>query len=504
MFVNLLALRVDLSGNPTFSELVLRSREIVFAAHEHGAYPFQLLGEVMRRTRRANSNPFAQVFLNMFNMWDREEVSLPNLSIRPLGGIDTHMPLDSLFVFASGSGRELLLAFLYGTEMFKSATIERMATDLLRLLEAAAVSPQSRIWDFPMSVQQTEAPEDILAELGALGVRLSVEDGRLKVNAPRGALSDTLKAGIASHREGIITRLRADGPHGSEARKLHHVARTPPLPLTAVQKRFWFLDRIGQGRSVPNIMFPLRFEGPIDFDAMIAAVTFILARHEALRMRIGDRDGEPYPEIAAAPEDLVTVADLTTRPDANREHEADRLSKRFMQDAFNLVTGPLAKVLFVRLSATVNLMTLSMHHIVADGWSSSILLRELGAVYSAVSKGATPDLPPLPYQYVDYAAWEAAQVRDGLFERQLDYWKERLAGVPPLLNFPTDRPRPTQRSFRGNRVDCIIEADVVERLQQFSKRLDATLFMTRPCRFRGGFAPPHRAGRNRDRHARCE
>ena len=481
-FINSLALRTDLTGNPTFSELVVRTREIVFAAHEHGAYPFQRLVEVLQPKRSVNSNPFAQIFLNMLNLWDREEVSLPNLSIRPLGGLALHMPVDLFTLFARVSERQLGLTFVYSTELFKPETIERMATDLHSLLEAAAVAPHSRIWDLPISAKHAEAPSDavgdILAELGTLGVRLSVEDGRLKVNAPKGALNDNLKAGIASHREDIITRLRTDGSHGPEARKLRHIARTPPLPLTAVQKRFWFLDKIGQGRSVPNVMFPLRFEGPIDFDAMMAAVTAILARHETLLMRIGDRDGEPYPEITAVPGELVTIADLTALPDESRESAGDKLSKQFTQDEFNLVTGPLAKVLFVRLSPTATLLTLSMHHIVADGWSSSIILRELGAVYSALSNGRAPDLPPLAHQYVDYAAWEAAQVRDGLFERQVGYWREKLAGAPPLLGLPTDRPRPAQRSFQGSRVDCVIAEDVVARLLQFSKRHDATLFMT--------------------------
>jgi amino acid adenylation domain-containing protein len=481
-FVNSLALRVDLSGNPTFEELVFRAREIVFAAHEHGAYPFQHLVEVMQPKRSVNSNPFVQVFLNMLNLWDRDELSLPNLSMRPLGGLDLHMPADFFTVFAAGSSRELSLTFVYSTELFKAATIQRMAEDLRGLLEAVAASPQSRIWDLPMSAQQTQAVEDavagFLADLEASSIRLSVDEGRLKVNAPKGALNDEQKATIAAHREEIIARLRAERATRSKDRKLHHVARTSPLPLTAVQKRFWFLDRIGQGRSVPNVTLPLRLKGPINLDAMMSAITTVLTRHETLRMRIGDRDGEPYPEISVTPEDLVTMVDLTTLPESERDCNGDRLSQELMLEPFNLVTGPLAKVLFIRLSPTDNLITFSMHHIVADGWSFSILLRELGTVYSAASKASKPDLLPLPYQYVDYAAWEAGQVCDGMFERQVGYWKEKLAGVPPSLDLPTDRPRPAQRSFRGNRMDCAIEADVVLRLQQFSKRHDATLFMT--------------------------
>ena len=172
------------------------------------------------------------------------------------------------------------------------------------------------------------------------------------------------------------------------------------------------------------------------------------------------------------------MADLTTLPEAERERSGDRLSNAFMAEAFDLVAGPLAKMLFIRLSPSDNLLIFSTHHIVGDGWSMSILLRELGAIYSAASKGLAPDLPPLTYQYVDYAAWEAAQVREGLFDRQLGYWKEKLAGVPPLLDLPTDRPRPTQSSFRGGHIDRVISADVVERLQQFSNRHDATLYMT--------------------------
>ena len=232
---------------------------------------------------------------------------------------DLHVPTDFFGVLASGSSQQLILTFVYSTELFKPATIERMAKDLRSLLEAAAISPQSRIWDLPMSAQQSEAPTDavagILAELEASSIRLSVDDGRLKVNAPKGALTDEQKAAIASHRDEIVARLRGERATESEDRKLHHVARTPPLPLTAVQKRFWFLDRIGQGRSVPNVTLPLRLKGPIDFDAMMSAITTVLTRHETLRMRIGDRDGEPYPEISVAPEDLVTVVDLTTLPE---------------------------------------------------------------------------------------------------------------------------------------------------------------------------------------------
>ena len=218
IFINSLALRTDMSGNPTFSSLVERTRAIVFAAQEHGAFPFHRLAEVIQPDRSTNnSNPFAQVFLNMLNLWDREELSLPDLSIRPLGGLDMHYPVDLLSLFAAENASRLDLMFAYSTELFKPATIERMARDLCQLLGAAALSPQTRIWDLPISAGKMETPPDpvgdILDDLATLGAKLSIEDGRLKINAPKGVLSDTLKRAIASHRENIIARLRTEGSH---------------------------------------------------------------------------------------------------------------------------------------------------------------------------------------------------------------------------------------------------------------------------------------------------
>ena len=199
-----------------------------------------------------------------------------------------------------------------------------------------------------MSAPPIDAPKDvvadILAELDAAGVKVSVEDGRLKVNGPKGALTEARKTAIASNRNEIVARMSAGRLQASLDRGLRHVARTPPLPLSAVQKSFWFIDRIGQGLGIPSLITQLRLKGPIDFDALTAATAAALARHEILRLRIGDRDGEPYPEIRAAPEDLVTVADLTALPEAERERAGERLSKAFMSETFNLVTGPLAKV----------------------------------------------------------------------------------------------------------------------------------------------------------------
>lgn len=251
-FINSLALRSDLSGNPTFSSLVERTRAIVFAAQEHGAFPFHRLSEVMQPDRSGNnSNPFAQVFLNMLNLWDREEVPLPNLSMLPLGGLDLHNPVDLLTLFASANASQLNLTFAYSTELFKPATIEGMARDFCQLLSAAARSPETRIWDLPVSAARLQAPADsvgnILAELRALDAKLSIEDGRLKINAPKGVLSDTLRSAIASQRENIIARLAMEGAHAPADRI------APADGMLERQRKYWKAKLAG---IVPVLALP--------------------------------------------------------------------------------------------------------------------------------------------------------------------------------------------------------------------------------------------------------
>ena len=289
-FVNLLALRVDLSGNPTFSELVLRSREIVFGAHEHGAFPFQHLGEVTQPTRRANSNPFAQVFLNMLNLWDRKKYPYRTfLSALSVGSICTCPGI--LYRLRLGKRTRAASHFSLQHRAVqgghdrahgdKSATFARSGSSLTPGADLGFTDVHSANKG---PGRCRPRPSGGARCLGCQAIRR----GRAaQGQCPKRGVERYPQGRIVSHREEIIARLRTDGSQGSEDRKLRHIARTPPLPLTAVQKRFWFLDKIGQGRSVPNVMFPLRFEGPIDFDAMMAAVTAILTRHEALLMRIG-------------------------------------------------------------------------------------------------------------------------------------------------------------------------------------------------------------------------
>jgi amino acid adenylation domain-containing protein len=352
-------------------------------------------------------------------------------------------------------------------EVFAGPTL----SDLARFIEGVSASTLPAIAADPVPA--------LMQQLADLGVRLTAEDGRLRVNAPKGILTDTLKAALTEHRNEILRRLdEGRQPPVTGEPVLRRIDRTTPLPLTSVQRRFWFLDRIGQGEGYPNVSISLRLEGDFNAVAMRAALMLLFERHELLRLRLGDKQGEPWPEIGAVREDTVSVVDLAGRLKTEAEEEGTRLCHDLIHTRFDLVNGPVARALLVRVAPDVNLVTVCMHHIVSDGWSSSIIVRELRETYAALKRNVEPALPPLALQYVDYAAWEAAQARSAMFERQLAYWKTKLKGAPPILALPADHPRRSQQSLRGARYDCIVEADLVQRLQQFSQCHDATLFMT--------------------------
>jgi amino acid adenylation domain-containing protein len=480
-FVNTTALRMNLADNPSFLEAIARTRDVVFGAHAHQGLPFHHLVEEINPQRALNSNPFADVFLNMLNMWNREEAVLANLRIRSLGGLDVHVAAYALTLFVTDRGPDLELSYVFSTDLFERTTIERMAGDFTKLLEAMVATPNARVGDVPLSPRAVgkESAEDLVRRLRSLGFHLTVQDGRLKINAPRDLVDDSIKTMIAARRDEIVVVVNGDGgEEGTDAgRSLRRISREPPLPLTSAQRRFWFTDKVGQGQSAYNIAFTVRLEGRVDVEMFAHAFERIFDRHEILKMRVGDRDDDPYPDIMPTPPP-VRVVDLTAAPEESREEEALHLLRDQVRARFDLACGPIAGAMIVRIQSDICIGTIAMHHIVSDGWSCSILARELAAHYSALANGKTTELAPMPLQYIDYAAWEVEQVRTGRFEPQLAYWSKKLAGAPALLELPTDRPRPLVPSFRGRQLNCVINGDLMDRLDRFSKQHGLTLFMT--------------------------
>ncbi|HEX8246483.1 MAG TPA: condensation domain-containing protein, partial [Longimicrobium sp.] len=249
-------------------------------------------------------------------------------------------------------------------------------------------------------------------------------------------------------------------------------------PASYAQERLWFLDRLEPGSSTYNIPVAWRLGGALDEPALERALGEIVRRHEALRTTFADRDGTPVQVVAPFGGFTLSIDDLSQLADADREAEARRRADREARRPFDLAAGPLFRAALLRLGDEDHVLLLSMHHIVSDGWSLEVLFRELSSLYEAYREGRDSPLAELPVQYADYAAWQREQLEGESLNRQLSYWKERLAGAPRVLDLPTDRPRPAVRTHRGATVWTDLSAKVLERLQALGRSEGATLYMT--------------------------
>ncbi|BEO82635.1 non-ribosomal peptide synthetase [Serratia marcescens] len=252
--------------------------------------------------------------------------------------------------------------------------------------------------------------------------------------------------------------------------------RDAALPLSFAQQRLWFLTQLEGLSETYHIPLALSLRGELDLPAWRQSLDAIYARHEALRSRFVTVEGQPQAHILPADALPLTVHDLRGQQDA--QSQARQLAQRLAEAPFDLGSGPLVRAALIRLADEEHLFLLTCHHIISDGWSTGILLRELGALYGAFRRGDGDPLPPLTLQYPDYAAWQRRYLTPERLAAQAQYWRETLSDAPALLTLPTDRPRPTVQSFSGGEVPIAIDAELTQALRQFSRQHGGTLFMT--------------------------
>jgi amino acid adenylation domain-containing protein len=261
---------------------------------------------------------------------------------------------------------------------------------------------------------------------------------------------------------------RRSGPQMEEG-PLARVARTGALPLSFAEARLWFLDQYEPGMATYNIPDAVRLHGPLDEHALEIALSSLVARHESLRTRFVAEDGAPLRVIDPA-ETFALV-----RVDAESEGVVTELVSREALRPFDLAKGPLFRATLIRLSPEEHVLVLVMHHVVSDGWSMGVLMRELSSLYASHHEGSASTLPELPIGYADFAVWERLQSA-GL-EKQLSYWKTRLEELP-ILNLPTDRPRPAVLSSAGALHAFELDAETTSKLRSLARREGSTLHMT--------------------------
>ncbi|MEW5929568.1 MAG: non-ribosomal peptide synthase/polyketide synthase, partial [Gemmatimonadota bacterium] len=281
---------------------------------------------------------------------------------------------------------------------------------------------------------------------------------------------------VAGLAERVETLRHAGTPDAGP--RLERLPRGQPLPLSFAQRRLWTVDRLEPGSAAYNMPYALRLRGVLDAAVLRRSLDALVRRHETLRTVFAEVDGVPVQVVRdAAPAGPGTV-DLRRLPAEARGGEARRLAGEEALRPFDLSRGPLLRSALLRLGDREHVLCFTLHHVVSDGWSTGVLVREVAALYGALARGEAPELPELPVQYADYAVWQRGWLRGEVLEAQLAWWKERLAGAPPLLEIPTDRPRGAGRDARAERHAFVLGAEPTRRLRELGRREGATLFMT--------------------------
>ncbi|HXO18854.1 MAG TPA: amino acid adenylation domain-containing protein, partial [Thermoanaerobaculia bacterium] len=248
-------------------------------------------------------------------------------------------------------------------------------------------------------------------------------------------------------------------------------------PLSFAQERLWFLAELDPGSAAYNISAAFRLAGALDLTALALAFQEIVRRHEVLRTTFGSADGRPVQVIDPRATVSLPLLDLSGMLEAGRTAEVERLAAAETLRPFDLLRGPLLRVLLLRLSAREHAGLFVLHHIVSDAWSLGILVEEVAALYGAFVVGRPSPLPELPIQYIEYAVRQREWLAGEVLEAQIAYWKKELAGVPEVLELPADRPRPPLRTGRGASQPVSLPGTLLGELGAFGQRRGATLFM---------------------------
>jgi amino acid adenylation domain-containing protein len=390
-----------------------------------------------------------------------------------------------------------LFVFLDAWPLTPNGKLDRAALALPTLVPRAAAAgsaaPSSpveaalaEIWRELLGLERVGAEEDLL-ELGAHSLLLARFTSRVRTDlavelAPRELFAHPTIAGLA----GRIERLQG----GTEVAELpplppiRPVPRNGPLPLSFAQERVWFLEQLTPATRAYNAQAEIRLAGPLDAAALSRALVEIVRRHEVLRTGFPAVDGQPVQVVHPADEsrfaDLLPIVDLSALPAPARQAAAERLTRDFLRLAFDLTRPPLVRWALLVLGPGPRGPEHSLlqveHHFVHDGWGFGVLLGELTALYAAFAAGRPSPLPEPAIQYADFALWQRRWMQGEVLARHLAFWRERLADSPPLLDLPTDRPRPRVQSFRGAGPRVELAPALYGDLRALARRTGTTLY----------------------------
>jgi hypothetical protein len=259
--------------------------------------------------------------------------------------------------------------------------------------------------------------------------------------------------------------------------QMQAVERNGDIPLSFAQRRLWFIDQLEPGNPFYIVMASMRASGSLNISALEQTINEIIRRHEVLRTTFDSVNGIPRQVITPSLSLSLEVEDIAAWGEGEREGLIRRIASEEGRRSFDLSRGPLFRTRLLRLQEDEHVLLLMMHHIVSDGWSIGILIDEVSRLYKSFAARQPSPLPELKFQYADHAAWQQSWMSGETLERQMRYWRQQLGGRLPMLELPTDRPRPAVQSYRGAKHRFALSPEVSKQLRELGRREGVTLFM---------------------------
>jgi amino acid adenylation domain-containing protein len=333
------------------------------------------------------------------------------------------------------------------------------------------------IWAEVLGLERVEVSDNFF-EIGGHSLLATRLLGRIKdafaVDLPVRAIFD--RPTVADFARQVGAQMRAG--RGTAFPPLTRRSPAARSPLSFAQQRLWFLEQLEPGRAVYNELAGVELIGPLNVAALERSLQEVVRRHEVLRTTFEMADGSPVQVVHAELAVELPVVDLGELDGAVRDHEIRRRAEAATREPFDLACGPLVRGLVLRLNAADHVVLLAMHHIVSDGWSMGILIRDVSSLYTAFSQGRPSPLPELSIQYADFARWQREWLQGEVLAGQVAYWRDRLAGLAPVLRLPADRARPSAQTHRGAVELFALPLPLSEGLRRLSRREGVTLYMT--------------------------
>ena len=318
---------------------------------------------------------------------------------------------------------------------------------------------------------------DFLESLQVDGIRIWLDGDRLRYQGPAPALTPERLSQLKTHKAEIVTLIHSFRRRHEALPELSAQLRPERVPLSLAQERLWFLEQLGLVGPAYTVAGAVKIEGELQAQELAACFSELVRRHESLRTRFESQDGQAYQVIEEQGELGLELLDLRGLDEQSRSLELAQFERDAVQTPFDLRRGPLLRVKLARMAEHEHLVIVSMHHIVSDGWSMGVLLKEIGQLYAARVQRTAPMLLPLAVQYADYAIWQRNWLQGEVLQSQLAYWKDKLAGAPLALELPTDRVRPPVQSFKGAAVALELDEQETAALAELARTQRVTMFM---------------------------